>query len=214
MHLIPTMNNARDTPLTTRARSDAAPLRAKLGALARAGPGHVVPLLRAKPATSAPAGRATRAGPGHAVPLLRQNSAVPLKIKKNPKKSRFTVPITTLATAQSAVTWPGGATPRGGAGGATCATVPSLRTHNGSPAADAQPTGGSRAHSCGDRAEGSGVPWVRWAEPHSATQGCDLFSARTLGLLRMRFVTWRENHASALRLGSPPVPPVCGPRIP
>ena len=95
MHLIPTMNNARDTPLATRARSDAAPLRAKLGALARAGPGHVVPLLRAKPATSAPAGRATRAGPGHAVPPLRQNSTVPLKIKKKSKKSRFTVPITT-----------------------------------------------------------------------------------------------------------------------
>ena len=61
------MNNARDAPLATRARSDAAPLRAKLGVLARAGPGHVAPLLRAKPATSAPAGRATRAGPGHAV---------------------------------------------------------------------------------------------------------------------------------------------------
>ena len=61
------MNNARDTPLTTRARSDAAPLRAKLGALARAGPGHAVPPLRAKLAVSAPAGWATRAGPGHAV---------------------------------------------------------------------------------------------------------------------------------------------------
>ena len=46
------MSKAQDTPLTTRACSDAAPLRAKLGALARAGPGHVVPLLRAKPATS------------------------------------------------------------------------------------------------------------------------------------------------------------------
>ena len=60
MHLIPTMNNARDTPLTTRARSDAAPLRAKLGALARTGP--------------APAGRATRAGPDHTVPA-RQSVA-------------------------------------------------------------------------------------------------------------------------------------------
>ena len=86
MHLIPTMNNARDTPLATRARSDAAPLRAKLGVLARAGPGHVAPLLRAKPATSAPAGRATRAGPGHAVPPLRPNFDGPAENKKKSKK--------------------------------------------------------------------------------------------------------------------------------
>ena len=54
---------------------------------------------------------------------------------------------------------PAGATPRGGAGGATCEAVSSLRTHNRDSrpaAAEAQPTGGSRAHSCVPAACGLG----------------------------------------------------------